>query len=79
MAEPTISLTDAGASVETKVAIGRIVNQDDEDDPGKPATTAQVNMWLVRRLRAQVLKSELKELNAADERTRRAELVAKGW
>ena len=73
MADPTITLATAKGSVEGKKALS-FLNEDDSD-----ATVAQSEVWLVRQLRAQVLKSELAGLNAADEATRRAELVAAGW
>ena len=79
MAMPTITLATAKASTEAKAAIGKIVNKDDEARPGKPATEAQVDVWLVRQLRGQVLKDDLAPLNAADEATRRAELKTVGW
>jgi hypothetical protein len=73
MADPTISITDAKASAEAKKALSFL------NDDGSDATGAQINVWLVRQLRAPVLKSELAPLNAADEATRRAELAAEGW
>ena len=73
MAAPTITFTTAKGSAEAKGALS-VLNED-----GSDATVAQVEEWLVRQLRAQVLKSELAGLNAADEATRRAELVTDGW
>jgi hypothetical protein len=73
MAEPTISLTAAKASTEALRALN-FLNFD-----GSNASVAQVDVWLVRQLKAQVLKSELYPLNAADEATKRAELRAVGW
>jgi hypothetical protein len=73
MADPTISITDAKASALTRRAL-RFLNED-----GSDATSAQINVWLVRQLRVKVLKTELAPLNAADEATKRAELVAAGW
>ena len=53
MAEPTISLTAAKASTEALRALN-FLNFD-----GSNASVAQVDVWLVRQLKAQGLNSEL--------------------
>ena len=74
MAAPKITLTDAVKSSRVQKAIGLLVNDD-----RKPATIAQIDLWLVRQLRAEVLRSELTPPSSNAETAKREELKAEGW
>jgi hypothetical protein len=85
MAVPTITLTAAKKSAEVIRAIGQIVNAENENGDTVPpdgranATAAQVDLWLVQKLKAAVLRSELLSISDVAETDKRTALQGKGW
>ena len=73
---PDITLTVTAAQ-ETRIATALAFLNEVPSPP--PATAAQVKAWLMRQLKAQVLRYELGLASSVAEATKRTELKTEGW
>ena len=73
---PDITLTVTAAQA-TRIAAALAFLNEISNPP--PATAAQVKTWLMRQLKAEVLRYELGLASSVAEATKRTELTTEGW